>query len=333
MAARRRDLQRPLGAFLPLHVAEVGQVGAVRPHGGLGARHQLRALEVVGELDQRPRRQHVQVAARPGGLRAAGRGADQPVAGRIGRHRGRQHARHGRDGAVERQLPQHREAAERVRRDRPDGRHDAERDGQVVVAALLREVGGSEVDGDPLRRQRQARRRQGRAHPLARFRDGLVAEADDVEHHGAVGDLHLDVDRPGLDALEGDRRNPHDHRALADAIQDGRRLARGRPRRKAPAAAAPGRCGRGRGAPHGRRRPLLPNLSRCGIAPSRPVSPSSRPWPGIRGRCADRSDAQAASKGSAPAGLPSAPRVIFSMRISALRSSLSQCVFSASPRS
>ena len=233
MATRGRDLQRPLGALLALHVAQIGQVGPGRPHGGLGPRHQLRALEVVGELDEGARRQHVEVAAGPGGLRPAGRGADQPVAGRIGGDRGRQHARHRRDGTVEREFAQHREAAERVRRDGADGRHDAERDRQVVVAALLGQVGRREVDGDALRRQGQPRGGQRRADPLAGFGDRLVAEADDVEHHGAVGDLNLDVDRASLDPLEGDRRNPHDHRALTDAIQDGWRLARVRPRRKA----------------------------------------------------------------------------------------------------
>ena len=60
-------------------------------------------------------------------------------------------------------------------RDGADRRHQAERDRQVVVAALLGQVGGREIDGDAAGRQREARGDQRRAHPLARFRDGLVA--------------------------------------------------------------------------------------------------------------------------------------------------------------
>ena len=42
-----------------------------------------------------------------------------------------------------------------------------ERDGQVEMRALLGQVGGREVDGDPLGRQRDGHRGQRRAHPLA----------------------------------------------------------------------------------------------------------------------------------------------------------------------
>ena len=83
--------------------------------------------------------------------------------------------------AVERQFADHRVGVERVGGDRADRRHHAERDRQVVVAALLRQIGGREIDGDALGRQRQPRGGERRAHPLARFADRLVGEADDVE--------------------------------------------------------------------------------------------------------------------------------------------------------
>jgi hypothetical protein len=79
------------------------------------------------------------------------------------------------------------------------------------VAAFLRQVGGREVDGDPPRRQRQARGDQRRAHPLARLRHGLVRQADDVKRRQARRDLHLDVDGAGLDALERHCRDPLNH--------------------------------------------------------------------------------------------------------------------------
>ncbi len=200
--AGRRDLQGALGALLALDVAQVERRALdladlrARPH------QHLRALEVVGELDQRARRDDLHLGARPGGLRPAPIGADQPFAARIGADRGRQHARHGRDRAIEAKLAQHREAAHGVRRDRADRRHQAERNGQVVVAAFLRQVGRRHVDGDAPRGKREAGRDQRGAHPLARLRHRLVGQADHVERREPGRDLHLHVDGARLDALE-----------------------------------------------------------------------------------------------------------------------------------
>ena len=49
------------------------------------------------------------------------------------------------------------------------------------------------------------------AHPLARFRNRLVRQADDGEGRQARRDLHLDVDRARLDALERHRGDALDH--------------------------------------------------------------------------------------------------------------------------
>ena len=208
VAAGGGDLQRPLGALLALDVLRSGSAATRLGDGGLGARQHLRALEMIGELDQRARRDDGDIAARPGGLRPAGGRTDQPMAAGIGGNGGGQHAGDRRDRAVERQLAEHREAVERVRRDGADGRHDAERDGQIVVRAFLGQVGGRQIDGDALARQRQARGDQRGAHALARFGHRLVGEADDVEDDIAVGDLHLHVDGARLDALERHRRRP-----------------------------------------------------------------------------------------------------------------------------
>ena len=142
---------------------------------------------------------------------AAGGGADQAFAARIGADRRRQHAGDRGQRAVEAELAEHGEARERVRRHRADRRHQAERDRQVVVAAFLRQVGGREIDGDAARRQRQPGGDQRGAHPLARFRHRLVGQADDVEGRQPGRDLHLDIDGARLDALERNGRDPLDH--------------------------------------------------------------------------------------------------------------------------
>ena len=79
------------------------------------------------------------------------------------------------------------------------------------MAAFLGEIGGREIDGDALGGHGEARRIQRGADSFARFSDRLVAETDHREDHVAIGDLHLHVHRPRLDALKRDRRNSDDH--------------------------------------------------------------------------------------------------------------------------
>ena len=179
MSAGRRDLERALGAFLALDVAQVEQRFLALVHLRLRARQHLRALEMVGDLDQRICRDDLDVRARPGRFRAASRGTDQALVARIGADRRRQHARNRRDRSVEPEFAEHGEASQRIRRNRADRGHQAERDRQVVMAAFLRHIGRREIDGDPPRRQRQPRGDQRRAHPLPRLRNRLVRQADD----------------------------------------------------------------------------------------------------------------------------------------------------------
>ena len=166
---------------------------------------------MIGELNQRPRRENVEIGRRPGRLRAAGGGADQAEAARVGRDRGRQNAGDRGHRAVEREFADHGVAVQRVGGDRPDRRHHAERDRQIVMAALLGHVGGGEIDGDALGRQSEARGDQCGAHALAQFGNRLVTEAHDHECDRATGDLNLYVDRARLNALESQRGNARHH--------------------------------------------------------------------------------------------------------------------------
>ena len=157
---------------------------------------------MIGQLNERAARDDLHLGARPGGLRPACRRADQPLPARIGADRRRQHACDRRKRAVEAELAQHREAIDGVVRNRTDGRHQAERDRQIIVAAFLRQIGRRHVDGDAARRQRKARGDQCGAHPLARFRHRLVGQADDIERRQSGRDLYLHVDGTRLDAFE-----------------------------------------------------------------------------------------------------------------------------------
>ena len=187
VAARRRHFEHALGALLALDLGEVGIARAILGDQRLGGGEPLLAAQVIDQGEQRGRgddRRPVGICiveASPRGLAAAHRGADHAAPRRAGSDRRRQHAGNAAERAVERQLAQHDVARDAFARHHAHRRQQAERDRQVVVAALLGEVGRREVDGDALRRQRKAQRAEGRAHALAAFADRLVGQADHGE--------------------------------------------------------------------------------------------------------------------------------------------------------
>ena len=71
VAAGRGDFERALGAFLALDVGEIERGARGFEDLRLRPRQHLRALEMIGELDQRRRSDDLDVGARPGGLRPA----------------------------------------------------------------------------------------------------------------------------------------------------------------------------------------------------------------------------------------------------------------------
>jgi hypothetical protein len=91
------------------------------------------------------------------------------------------------------------------------GAGDRDLDRQVVVAAFLRQICRREVDGDAAGRQSEPGGNHGRAHSFTGLGNCLVRQAHDGECRHARRDLHLDVDRPDLDAFECDRGDALDH--------------------------------------------------------------------------------------------------------------------------
>ncbi len=211
VAAGRRDFERPLGAFLALDVGQIERRSGGFENLRLRPGQHLAALEMIGELDERGCGDDLDLGAGPSRFRPAGRRAHQAFAARIGADGRGQHAGDRRDRAVEAEFAQHRKARQRVVRNGADGRHQPERDRQVVVAAFLGQIGRRQVDGDASRRQRQAGGDQRRAHPLAGFRNRLVGKADDGEGRQAGRHLDLDIDRADLDALERHRGDALNH--------------------------------------------------------------------------------------------------------------------------
>jgi hypothetical protein len=147
----------------------------------------------------------------PGGLGAAGLWADQAETERAGRHGRGQGAGRGDDPAVQGQFPHGRPVGERIRVDDAHGRHHRQGDGQVVVAALLGQVGRRQIADDPATGHGQAQSGEGGPHALPALGYGLVAQSDQHEFLLAAGELHLDVHRPRLDPLERDRDDACSH--------------------------------------------------------------------------------------------------------------------------
>ena len=108
MAAGGGDLEGALGALLALDVVEIDERVGCFAHLRLRAGEHLRAAEMVRELDQRGSSDDLHFGAGPGGFGAARGGADEPFAARVGADRGRQHASHRGDRAVEAEFAQHR---------------------------------------------------------------------------------------------------------------------------------------------------------------------------------------------------------------------------------
>ena len=172
---------------------------------GVGGRLAARCLSPTGGLSStrclRPTRC----------LGAAGLGADQPAPlGRRG-HRRRERPDHRHQRPVERQFAKRHGLGRHVARHHVQRRQERERDRQVEMRALLRQVGAREVDGDPPRGQRDRERRHGRPHPFPRLGNRLVGQAHDGEGRQPGGHRALDFHQPRLDPLKCDREGAPGH--------------------------------------------------------------------------------------------------------------------------
>ena len=212
VAAGGGDLERAFGLFLAAHVAEIADVCRAGDGAGFGGGDRGAAGEVVDQRQQGFRRDDLD-GAHPGGLGAAGGGADQPAIGLRGGHRGGQGADDRDERAVERQF-----AESHVRCDGVGGQdlhrgENRQRDGQIEMRALLGQVGGREVDGDALGREGEAHRGHRGAHAFLGLGDRLVGQAHEIERGQTGGDGALHLDEAGVHALECDSVGARDHLA------------------------------------------------------------------------------------------------------------------------
>jgi hypothetical protein len=131
MAAGGGDFERALGAFLTLDVGEIEDGSARFQNFWLWPRQNLRAFDMIGELNERARGDDLDFRTGPSRFRSATCGADQALAAGIRSNRGRQHAGDRCDRTVKAELAEHGEAGQRIVRDGADRRHQPERDRQT----------------------------------------------------------------------------------------------------------------------------------------------------------------------------------------------------------
>ncbi len=218
MSAGRRDLDGALGGFLAFDVAQVRRAQRVVGEPCSGTRQDLRALDVIDERDQRRRGDDLQIAG-PGRFRPAGSGTDEAARLFGGGYRRRQNTGDRGDLRVERKLAKRDIVRHLTGRQHTHRRQQAERDGKIVVAAFLRQIGRREVHGDALVWQRKPDGGQRGTHALLAFAHRFVAKANDVEQPAAaLADMDLHVHLARLDALERDGVDVRDrHAALPPA--------------------------------------------------------------------------------------------------------------------
>ena len=171
------------------------------------------------QADQIARGEH-RNAAGPACLWPLFGGTDQASARLAGVQRGDQHAGAGDHPAIQREFPHRDPVAQLFGIGHPHRRQQRQRNRQIVMRSVLGQIGGREVDRDPLRRQGQTHRRQRRLHPFAAFAHRLVGQADHGEARHAGGDLTLHLNAARLQPQIGNRLYQRDHVCAPHPVQD-----------------------------------------------------------------------------------------------------------------
>ena len=140
MAASSRDLERALGDLLPLNLGEVRPALRRLGIGKLGRGTEARALEMREKCKKVRRGDDIDLS-RPACFASLRRRADQALVDGRGVDRREKYARRPSDPPVEAELPDCDIMRKCLRVGRADCRKQPKRDRQVVMRALLREVG------------------------------------------------------------------------------------------------------------------------------------------------------------------------------------------------
>ncbi len=115
------------------------------------------------------------------------------------------------EGAIERQLSHGAQPTECRGPHLSRRRQDRKCDGQVVLRPDFAQVGGREIDDDPLCGDPESLVDESRAHTLARLLHCGVGKTDHRERRHARSKVGLDVDRRGVETKECGTDDVSDH--------------------------------------------------------------------------------------------------------------------------
>ena len=149
MGAYGCDFECTLALLLAAHVT---QIRHARTRDKVTALRRLQGsatAKVIDEREQRWRGNHF--AASPRGFRAARIWTNERGVHALRSHCCGQRAGCGRKRAIESEFTERDDVFERINGQRADRRHHRHRDGQIVVRALLRQIGGCEIDDQTAR--------------------------------------------------------------------------------------------------------------------------------------------------------------------------------------
>ena len=125
--------------------------------------------------------------------------------------RDREHPSHRLHGAFERHLAEHDGALDEAGLDDPRRAQKAEGDRKVEGGPFFPDVCRRQVDGDTLHREIEARVPDGSSDPVATLADDRIGKTDGGEGGQTRGDVDLDPDHGGLDAVNGCRAHSREH--------------------------------------------------------------------------------------------------------------------------
>ena len=157
VTARRRDLQRALGGFLPLHLLEIGCRRRFGDVAALRFGQDLRSIEVTQQPREIGGGEH-RDAACPACFGSLRGGTDQPAFLPACMERGEQDTGRCDHSPVERQFTDSDPVAKLLGIGHAHRGQQGKRDRQVVMRPVLGQIGGRKVDRDALGRQRQPHR-------------------------------------------------------------------------------------------------------------------------------------------------------------------------------
>jgi hypothetical protein len=133
------------------------------------------------------------------------------IPGRARRERHRQCPAHRPDCPFEAELTQDRDLGEPVRRHLLRCSQNPQRDRQIEGGALFSNVGGREIDRDPLEREGEAGIRKGGGDPVAPFLYCALRQPDRHERGQAVRDVGLDLHQVRVDPKDGGGADAREH--------------------------------------------------------------------------------------------------------------------------